>query len=159
MIIKKKVLFCVLFLYLSTLAASVYLRGEEISTPNLLIEQENLLLKAQTSIEKTKKSNINLENQLSLSLKRTENLEKQLENLENQLLESNHQLLQANQSVKTLEQNSTQLTNSLEEASKSIEQSKKDFQHLQMENNIIKIVGGSAIAILAGLLIYGELSK
>ena len=158
-IFKKKVLFCVLFLYLSTFVVSISLRGEEITTQSLLIEQEQLLLKAQASTEKMKKNNLSLENQLNLSLKKTENLENQLANLENQLLESNHQLLQANQSIKILEKNSTQLKGSLTEALTSTEQSKKDYLNLQAETNILKIAGGAAIAILAGLLVYGEITR
>ena len=64
---KKKVLFCVLFLYLSTLAASVYLRGEEyINTESFdrarksIVESSNINRKNEEEQHKLRKSIRNL---------------------------------------------------------------------------------------------------
>ena len=131
---------------------------------DLLTEQDQVLLNLNQSIEKIQKSNSSLQAQLESSHLKTIGLTNSLQNLtekfgvtETQLMKSQENLKQAQQSVATLEQNSKQQQASLSEALSSINQSKKEYQKLQTENTIIKLVGGGLIIGLAAVVLLQAL--
>ena len=162
---KKKILF-IFLLALFLFCPSGFGFSQETSQLlplSLLTEQENLLLKAQSLVKKIQKNNSSLLEQLNNSKMKTIGLTNSLQNLtekfgvqETQLMKSQENLKQAQQLVTTLTQNSQQQQASLNEALSSIDQSKKEYQKLQTENTLIKIVGGGLIVGLGILLLLNQ---
>ena len=157
--LKKKVSFLLLF-FLFFLPAFISSQEQTQSTQTLLSEQKEVLTKSKTLIINTKSNQQNLLKLQNHSLQEIENLKENLNQSKQELAQalaklnqSEKQLEQANQKIQVLEKDSTNLKNSLNSALVSTNESQAAYKKLQGENLIIKIAGGAAIAILAGLLI------
>ena len=158
MIIKKKVLFCVLFLYLSTLVASISLRGEEQTT----ILQD--LTRSKNLITSSKSKIIGLENSLNSSLVKIINLKQSLVNyeeklnlLESELKQTQNQLQSSNQKLVKVEMTVKQSESNLKKQNDLLEEASRDYKRLQAENTLIKIGAGVLIigAFLGGYALSG----
>ena len=152
--IKKKLLFVLVFFYLGTLFTSVLVHGEDQTTPSILLKQ------ALNSIEKADQKVSSLEQQLGDLSLRTITLRNNLQNrdeklgvLDKKLEMTQNQLQQSSQDLTTANQQLDQLGKTLETQQNTLKEASKSLTKLEWESRLLKF-GGS---ILLGAVVVGGL--